>query len=282
MKIFQSFAYFTLLIFTFSFSVFSQKMKVEDIISKHLDSIGTKEDREKIQNYMALGTASSNVIRSATFSYGKVLGNAVFLSEGNKIYYGVKFNSINYPTDEIIYDGDSVNTAYVKPGQHSALGYYILNNRDIVREGLFGGTLSENWTLLNLVAHGAKLEISGKKKIDGRETYILSYRSKSNMPLSIKLYFDTENFHHLRTEYRRTFPAPFTGVAEESVSQVEVVHLLTENFSDYKQENSLTLPHSYQVNLLLNGKVTDEIEWKFNFFEFRFNQKIDAVSFEVK
>lgn len=283
---FCKFKFVSLLLFCICFShatfVQAQKLKAEDVIAKHLDSIGTKENRAKVKNYIATGTASSSVIRSATFSYGRVSGNAVFLSEADKIYYGVKFDSVNYPLDEIVYDSKSVNAAYIRPGQRSALGYYILNNRDIVREGLFGGTLSTAWSLFDLQSHQAKLESSGKKKINGREAYVLSYTSKGSAPLSIKLYFDAENFQHLRTEYRRTFPAPFTGVPSESSFQVETVHMLTENFSNYKQVNGLTLPHSYQVNLLLNGKVTDEIEWKFNFSEFHFNQKIDAASFDTK
>jgi outer membrane lipoprotein-sorting protein len=280
MKIFKLSVFYVFLIFTMS--AFGQKLTVEEIIAKQLDSIGTKEKRAEIKNMMILGTAGSNVLRSATFNFSNISGYAVFLSETNKIYYGMKFDFINYPFDEIVYDNKSVDTAYIKPGQRSALGYYIVNNRDIVKEGLLGGSLSTSWSLLDLSAHNASVGSDGKKKIDGKETYVLNYSFKGTSPLSIKLYFNAENFQHVRTEYTRSFPAPFTGVANESSFQTQTIHKLTENFTGYKTANGITLPHSYRINLLLDGKVTDEIEWRFEFSEFRFNQKIDPTSFNVK
>lgn len=264
-------------------SVYSQKLKAEDIVAKHLDSIGTKEKRVALKNMIAVGTATSSVTRSATYNnFGKTSGSAVFLSEANKIYFGMKFDTVNYPFDEVIYDGKSVNTASIIPGRRSALGYYILNTRDIIKDGLFGGTLSTAWGLFDLQAHGAKVDTSGKKKINGREAYVLGYRFDDTSPLSVKLYFDAENFQHIRTEYRRVFPVPLSRNPSESSFQVQTIHTLTENFSNYKTVNGLTLPHSYKLNLLLDSKVVDEIEWNFGFSEFRFNQKIDATSFEIK
>lgn len=262
---------------------FSQKLKAEDIVAKHLDSIGTKENRAKIKNIAAVGMAEYKTVRSATYDFGKgATGGTIFLSEANKMYFGSKFNSVTYPLEEVVYDNKSVETAFIKPGQRSALGYYILNNRDVVREGLFGGSLSTAWSLFDLQSHQAKVDSAGKKKINGRDAYVLNYIIKASSPLTIKLYFDAETFQHVRTEYRRAFPAPFTGKPTESSFQVQTVHLLTENFSNFKKVDGITLPHSYQINLLYDGKVTDEIEWKFEFSEFRFNQKIDPASFETK
>ncbi len=265
-----------------SASAFGQKLKPEEILAKHLDSIGTKEKRAEIKNMMFAGTSAYNILRSATYSSAKGSGSSVFISEPNKIYLGAKFEALNYPFDEVIYDAKSVETAFIKPGQRSALGFYILNNRDIVREGLFGGTLSTDWGLYDLQSNKAELENNGKKKIDGRETFVLQYKSKNISPLTVKLYFDAETFQHVRTEYRRTFPPPISRDPRESVSQVETVHLLTERFSNFKQVNGITVPHAYQINLLYTGKVTDEIEWKFEFTEFLLNQKIDPATFEIK
>lgn len=265
-----------------SASAFGQKLKPEDILAKHLDSIGTKEKRAEIKSMMATGTSAYNILRSATYGAGKGLGNSVFISDSGKMYLGAKFDAVNYAFDEVIYDAKSVEAAYIKPGQRSALGYYILNNRDIVREGLFGGVLSTGWSLYDLQSHKAELENNGKKKIDGRETYVLQYTSKGISPLAVKLYFDAETFQHVRTEYRRTFPPPISTDPRASVSQVETIQMLTEKFSNFKQDNGITLPRSYQINLLQSGKVTDEIEWKFEFPELALNQKIDPATFEIK
>ena len=279
MKTYKLLTFFSLFLLTFSTS-FAQKMKVEDIIAKHLDSIGTKEKRTEIKNQMIIGTANYKVLRSSTFAVGKSSGNAVFISEADKFYFGMKFDSLGYPIDEIVYDGESVNTAYVTPGQRSTLSYFILNNRDIIKENLFGGCLSKTWFLLDFQSQNAKLESGGTKKIDGKETYLVKYSIKGNSPLTVKLYFDAKTFQHIRSEYRRVFPAPFTREQTASASQVETVHQLIEDFSDFKEVNGLTLPHSYQINLLFNGKATDELEWKFEFSDFRYNQKIDPATFK--
>ncbi|MCU1288775.1 MAG: hypothetical protein JWN60_1004 [Acidobacteria bacterium] len=269
-------------LFSFITSANAQKMKAEEIVLKHLDSIGSKENREKIKNLMAVGKSEFNVVRSATYNFGQGSGSAVFLSEAEKLYYGMKFNAINYPFDELIFDGTSTNAGFIKPGQHSALGYYLINNRYIVNEGLFGGTLSTAWSLFDWQSQGAKLENDGKKKVNGRNAYVVKYLIKGGSQSVIKLYFDEENFQHVRTEYRRVIPAPFSRNPLESSFQVETVHQLTENFSNYKKVNNVAMPHSYKINLLLNGKVTDEIEWNFEFSDFRFNQKIDPGSFNAK
>ncbi len=282
MKIFKLTTLFVFFLLTLFTSSFAQKMKAEDIIEKYLDSIGTKEKRAEVRNQIIIGTAGYKIVHSATFASGNGQGNAVFLSEGNKLYFGMKFLSSGYTLDEVVYDGESVETGYIKPGQRSALGYYILNNRDIIKENLFGGSLFTGWRLFDLQARPSKMESGGTKKIDGRETYVVNYSIKGISPLSIKLYFDAKTFEHIRTEYRRVFPAPFTREQTANPFQVETIHLLTENFSDYKKENGLNLPHAYQINLLMSGKATDEIEWKFKLSEFNFNQKVDSASFQIK
>lgn len=277
--------FFLFLLFVFSYTAVKadDMPKPEEIIAKHLDSIGTKEKRAQIKNMMAIGTANFNILRSPTYSRGKLTpGKVVFLSESNKSFFGTKYDSIDYPFDEIVYDSQNINVAYIKPGNRSVLGNFIIGNRYIISEGLFGGTLSTTWSLFDLQAREAKVKNAGKKKINGRQTYVLNYLIKGNSPLSIKLFFDAETFQHLRTEYEQVFAAPMVSIATESAGQVQTIHRLTENFSNYKQVNGLTLPYSYEINLLIDGKLTNEFEWKFSFSNILLNQKIDPKSFVTK
>jgi hypothetical protein len=281
----QSFVSFSLLFLCLitSVAVKADDPKPEGIIAKHFDSIGTKEKRAEIKNQMAMGTARFDVLRSPTYTISKTsAGRAVFLSEADKIFLGMKFESTDYPFDEILYDAKNVNVAYIKPGNRSVLGNFIISHRYLISEGLFGGSLSTAWSLFDWQSNGAKLKSGGKKKIGGRQTYAVNYLIKGGSPLSVKLYFDAENFRHLRTEYQQVFTAPMVQIPGESARQVQTIHQLTEDFSNFKGVKGLTLPHSYKVNLLIDGKLTNEFEWKYEFSEFLFNQKIDSKSFETK
>lgn len=279
------FVYFSLLFFCLltSVAVKAQDPKPEEIIAKHLESIGTKEKRAAVKNQMVVGTVQLKILRSPVYTRGKeIAGRAVLLSEAEKLFLGTKFDSLDYPFDEINYDGKTVNSPFVNSGKRSVLGNFLISHRYLFSEGLFGGTLSTNWSLLNLEPRQAKLKNGGKKKIGGRQTYAVNYLIKGGSSLSVKLFFDAENFRHLRTEYQQVFTAPMVQIASESARQVQTIHRMVEDFSDFKQVSGLTLPHSYQINLLLDGKLTDEFEWQFNFPQYLFNQKIDSKSFEPK
>jgi len=257
--------------------------KPDEIIAKHLESIGTQETRAKLKNQMAIGSAQFNILRSATYSITKISnGKVVVLSEPDKVFFGLKFDSPDYPFDEIVFDNKNVNIAFIKSGNRSILGNFIASHQYLISEGLLGGSLSMNWSMFDWQAHQAKVKSGGKKKIDGRQAYVVNYLIKGGSPLSVKLYFDAENFRHLRTEYQQVFNATITSNPRESASQVQTIHRLTENFSNFKEVKGLTLPHSYEVNLLIDGKSTNEIEWKYEFSDFLFNQNIDPKSFETK
>lgn len=276
-----------LFILSISTTVFSQKMAPEDVLAKHLDSIGTQEKREAIKNQLAIGVSEFSILTGVK---SKATGNAVIASESAKIFFGVNYNSPNYPFEKVSFDGNQVNIAFITPGLRSAFGNFILSHKYLFSEGIFGGSLSTSWGLLNLQNRKAKITFEGKKKIDGRECYVLGYSPKSGSDLAIKLFFDVQNFQHLRSEYRQTISAA-QGVTstnsrgrpvDNSARQVESRHLLTEEFSAFSDENGINLPHKYRIYLQLTGQSgTNEFEWKFEFVRFLFNQKLDPKSFDV-
>lgn len=256
---------------------YGQKLTPEEIVAKHLDSIGSKEKRAELKNLLVSGSVTFSILRSASV----VQGVGVFLSENNKLYFGTKFNSVDYPFEEIVSDGNKSNIAFIRPGIRSALGTFLTSQSSIIDEGLFGGTLTTAWSLFDLQAHKAKLVSNGKKKINGRDTYVFDYHLNRTSNLSISLYFDAETFQHVRTEYRQRVPPPLSRKPTESLSQIETNYKLTEDFSEFKTVNGLNLPHVYQVSLLIDSESTKELIWKFNFSDFKFNQKIDDKSFVI-
>ena len=77
-----------------------------------------------------------------------------------------------------------------------------------------GGALSAAWPLLDISTRGPKLKYVGSKKINDRQTRVISYEPKDGSNLEIKLYFDAETFRHVRTEYQQDFPPPPVSRAE--------------------------------------------------------------------
>lgn len=256
-----------------------ERMKAAGIIAKHLDSIGPREKRSGVKNMVANGQIEFTVIRSPVFNKGVTAsGQMISISEGNKLYWGAKFDSGDYPFDEVVFDGSRLNTAFIQPGKHSMLGYFLESN-NIVREGLFGGPMTSAWYSSEWRGRMDQVDGKGTKKIDGRETYAVGLAGTGH--LAVRLYFDAETFRLVRSEYIRSVPPPLTTDPRASISQRETIHKFTEQFGDYKDAGGVVLPHSYQANLLIDGNTTNELQWKVKVASYEFNKKIDPKSFET-
>jgi hypothetical protein len=259
---------------------FAQKLKPEEVIAKHLNSIATAENLSQIKTMTVVGDASViHRSQSSAASQGRV----VLASAGEKNLFGMNLNAIDYPTERFSFDGKKVKVAFVRPGARSILGNLILSNGAMLQESLFGGVLSTSWALLNLESNKAKVFFEGTKKIDGKETYVLSYTAKGTNDFNVKLFFDKETFRHLRTEYQRVLSAGVGTAPDQSRLFSENRLSITEDFSDFKTEKNLTLPHSYKLNYSMTGQsVITQIEWKFNFTQFAFNQEYENKVFDIE
>ncbi|HSK72936.1 MAG TPA: hypothetical protein VK892_14640 [Pyrinomonadaceae bacterium] len=285
MKIYKNPALCVLFLFLLSVPAFSQKMKAEDVLTNHLNSIGSKEDREKVKNQVIVSEVEVNQKGSATV----VNGRAVIFSADQKSMWAMNLNSNSYPQDRFGFSGKDTKVAYSTPGVRSILGDFIYLYPELLKEGLLGGTLSTSWALLNADSKQPKLSYDGSKKINGVETHVLSYSPKSGSDLSIKMYFDKQNFQHIRTEYNRVVGARQAANIDASAGQGEDRYRIVEDFSDYKKAGDLTLPSTYKISysyssgasIRLQRNANREIEWKFNITNYSYNQEIDDNSFNI-
>ena len=278
MKKFQILAVSTLFLLVLSVSAFAQKMKPEEILAKHLDSIGTSEVRTANKNRIIVGDADIKFITQKSIP---VIGRIVLASAGEKSFFGVVSNSTNYPSEKFSFDGKKTKVSFVKDGNRSVLGNFVLSNGVLLEESLFGGTLSTSWALLDMGNKKAKLTSEGTKKIDGKEVYALGYAAKSDV--TITLYFDKETFRHVRSEYKRTASAAIGTSPDQSVRFNETRFKVTEDFSDFKTEKGITLPHNYRINYSIIGQNgTTEIQWNFILNEFAFNQNLAVGTFNAE
>ena len=278
MKFFQHSAFLALFLFVFSLPAFSQKMKPEEILAKHLDSIGTSAARAADKTRIMVGDADVNFVTQKSPS---AKGRIVLASAGEKLFWGLSLSSINYPSEKFSFDGNKAKVGYVRTGVRSVLGNFVSSNNVLLEEGLLGGTLSTSWALLNMADKKIKLTSEGTKKIDGKDTYVLGFGAKSD--LDITLYFDKETFRHVRTEYKRTSSAGIGTSPDQSSRFNESRFKITEDFSDFKTENGLTLPHNYRLNYSVTGQNgTTEIQWDFVFNEFAFNKNLSDGTFDAE
>lgn len=255
---------------------FGQKLKPEDILLKHLDSLGSAEARAAASNWIIVGDASARFISTKDQT---VQGRIVIASDGNKNFLGLNMNSSSYPGERFSFNGRDPYVAPVTTNNRSVLGNFLQSNTYLLEDSLLGGTLERSWVAQNPNAKSS-LSGGGIKKVDGRECYVLDYMRK-NSDLDITLYFDKETFRHVRTEYKRSSSAGIGTRPEQSSQFSETRYKVVEDFSDFQIDKGLTLPRKYRLTYLVTGgQGTTEIEWTFSLNEFAFNQKIEPSTFE--
>lgn len=262
-------------------AVKADDLKVDEIIARHLDSIGTKEKRDEIKNRMAVGTSEFE----SKLPTRKTAGKAVVVSDAKNLFFVTSLASREYPFEKIGFFAENVNLPYITAGTRSPLGAFINDHKTMLSEGLFTGSISSAWNLLNPQSAKGKFDSAGTKKLDGRKTYALNYYPGANsIEYTVKMYFDAETFQHLRTEYRHTIAAK-TATFGRLGEQTGVEITLIENFGGYKNENGLTLPHAYQIKYTTaSNSGTYEYVWGFKISQYLFNQKLapDFFSFDEK
>jgi len=133
------------------------------------------------------------------------------------------------------------------------------------------------------------LEYSGLKKIEGQPLQAITYNPRKGSDIKITLFFDPNSFQHVRTEYSRDYS--FTDMrrigsgpsqADASTQRAAEAHVrATEEFSDFRPENGMNLPHVYKFHLNVQSETKlAVVAWVFNLREFRFNEPLDAKDFD--
>ena len=243
----------------------------EELVAKHLESLGTAQARSDAKSRADEGTVQFRVVSGGV---GQIDGQSVLLSEGRKVLLMMKFPNNDYRGERFIFDGDRIEIRGAMPNQsRSTLGEFVYVQDAIIKEGLLGGALSTAWPLLKLDEHKAKLSYDGLKNIDGQQLYAVRYKPKKSTDLTIYLYFDPETYRHVRTVYMLTIDphiksvpgnilqSPERGTPDSpsnseplpetaeiaSARQFQTRYRLEERFSNFSTVDGLTLPTHYTV-----------------------------------
>jgi hypothetical protein len=256
------------------------KMKPEEVVAKHLDSIGTAEARAKIKSRIIQGTAQTTFRLGGK---GQAEGGAVLASQDDKSLISVVYGTQEYPFDRMGFDGKTLTVSDIKPGVRSTLAKFLMAHEMMFKDGLIGGTLSSAWPLLDMSKMSAKLKYAGTKSVKDRKAHVLEYDGKNNAGLKTLLFFDTETFQHVRTEYEQRLIQQMPDAPGVTQQQGDSIQKVVEEFSDFKPEEGLMLPHTYTLQLSIEAVNRRSLQdWVFTFSKFNFNIPIDAKEFDVR
>jgi len=256
-------------------------IKIEDILQRHLDAIGTSDSRTAAKSRVMQGTAAYKILVGGS---GTITGKSVLVSEGPRLHLLLKINANGYRGEKFVRNGDKTFVAGTyNDATRSEFGEFLRANDVPLREGLLGGVLTTGWPLLDLTSHGAKMHYEGKKKVDGQELLAVSYRPKKSTDLTITLYFTPDNFRHVKTIYTTEAAAGIGPSETESARQNLARYRIEERYSDFKTVDGLTLPWHYDLRYqqeLQNG-FTKLVEWDVTAASIDNNVSLDPRNFET-
>ena len=220
------------------------KISADELVAKHLESIGKPDERTAATVRVLEGrvTFSEIVNRNVHLE-----GSSTIVSQGHKFKCAFQFGIPQYSGEQLVFDGQKTMVGMIDPTSRSNLGTFLYSQEDILREGLFGGTLSHAWPLLNVAQSGATLKYEGVRKVDGHELHDVLYLPKKrggNGDLTIHLYLDPENYRHVMTVYTVTLHNA-AGNAVQGTDETEQV--LEERFDDFRKTDGLMLPFHWTV-----------------------------------
>ncbi|MEP6706861.1 MAG: hypothetical protein ABJC05_05050 [Pyrinomonadaceae bacterium] len=264
-----------------------EKLKPEQLVARHLESIGSAEARASLHSRLIEGTSLLTVRQGGK---GQVEGQVRMASQGNMNLISMGFGAGDYAGETFAFDGEELTTSHFRPGQRSRLAQLLFFNDVIFKEGLIGGTLSASWPLLNIAERNPKLEYAGTKKSGGRQLHMLKYLPHKGSDTKITLFFDSETFQHVRTEYERDIVAtsieriaPRVNLGGQGQRARDARIKITEEFSNFKAEKGLTLPHTYKLELSVQSETLPTLtDWVFELINFNFSQTFEAQQFVIK
>jgi len=258
-----------------------EKLKPEQVIARHLDSIGPAD---KLKGIKTRSISGSSRVEFRVGGHASLGGDAILASDGPSLRLALKLPALDYPGEQFVFDGKDVLIAQINPGNRSPLGTFLFENDGILKDGLLFGTLTTSWAFLNNKdAKPLKVDLNGPKKVQGRSVYELKYVPRKGVANIIAyFYFDSETFRHVRSEFKAEVPP--TAIGNKITDSAEPIrYSLAETFDDFKQVDGLTLPHSYKVDYSIDSPSGGFVgSWNYAFTQIVHNQPIDRQVFSVK
>ncbi len=255
----------------------AQDLKLEEVIEKHVNTIGKKEVRALIKNRLITGANEFSSKLPVVTGGGK----ALVVSDKDNLFFLLSLNSKEYPFEKIGYFKDKVSLPFVTAGTRSPLGAFLADHGKLLDSGLFMGSMSARWILLEPARYGGKLILGGTKKIDGRKTYVIEFYPSdgASSEFTLRLFIDAESFHHIRSEYRHEISPKqdtFGQLGRQAGAKLEMI----EDFGDFRTVEGITAPYLYSCKFRSSSQSgTFEYTWTIKVAGYFYNQNLAADFF---
>ncbi len=227
------------------------EMTVEEIITKHVTSVGAAERLAGTKSRVAQGSAQFKIRRGGG-------GDA----EGTETHIGA-----------------------TGIGSRSHLGAFFSYRPDLLRDGLLGGALSTAWPLLHSAEMQATLKYVGQKKIGNHNLHRVDYLpAGKERGLQVSLFFEPEKFRHVLTVYRLEVGPGMSTSPNVTARQDDSLYTLEESFSEFRTVDGMDLPTRWKLRYerSVQRGVNTLMEWDFAMQKVQHNQRIDPKAFTPK
>src|SRR4051812_35661244 len=193
---------FAVLVLLLSISAPAQKNKItaEEIIEKHLASIGSPAALSAVKSRVMVGQGN---LTSKLGYAGNLIGPAQIASDGDKFLLAIVFNSNDYPYEKLAFDGRNLTVGRAN-GRVTPLGEFLKSQSSMLKRGLLGGVLSSAWPLFNSDPKAVKVEYAGTENVNGKMLYKLKFDPARSDSLRVNLYFDSDTYQHVMSQYDYT------------------------------------------------------------------------------
>lgn len=261
-----------------------REQKLEELMTGHLAALGGVEKRAAAINRV-VSFKVTVVNRVGTAGNGSsITGNAMLVSSGSRLRFGMQFPSPDYPGEDMAFDGKKSSTGLLPGGRRSQMSQFLEQQNLPLREGLAGGTLSTAWPLLRRDQLQPRLEYRGLKNIEGRQLHEVEYRPrKGATDLNVKLWFEPETYRHVLTQYRFQVGARGGTIGNEISRQDESHYLLSESFADFREVDGVMLPHKYVIQVSAQTSTgTLVADWTLTVGSIRHQQQLSDDLFRIQ
>ncbi len=249
------------------------KLTAQDIVARHLESIGPAAARAGVKSRSARAATQFDVIIGSPTGHAE--GSSWLVSLDRRMILDMRYPGTKFPDERIVYDGKNVQVAIANTPERTGswLGDFLYRHNVLMSEGLFSGALRVSWPLLDVAGRQPKLRYQGLKKIDGRELHDLTYEPKKrgDSDLIIHLYFEPDTFRHVKTVYTFSVERGVQHQAELTrntgksgpLNREDTRYRVEEIFSDFRPVDGLTLPARWKVTYTSESSSTVSTAWEF-------------------
>jgi len=272
---------FAVLVLLLSISAPAQKNKItaEEIIEKHLASIGSPAALSAVKSRVMVGQGN---LTSKLGYAGNLIGPAQIASDGDKFLLAIVFNSNDYPYEKLAFDGRNLTVGRAN-GRVTPLGEFLKSQSSMLKRGLLGGVLSSAWPLFNSDPKAVKVEYAGTENVNGKMLYKLKFDPARSDSLRVNLYFDSDTYQHVMSQYDYTIqPHLISSDSTQNASARASHYSLTERFADFKKVGDLVLPLQYYIDMTSQTPDgTESLKWAIAIKQVFYNEPLEAASFKV-